>query len=73
MFGTVAERNPKDLEMSQVVVELCDRAQIKDDLFKAQYTMAESEVYFEPYYQVCFIAQFINLVFRNLNLQLPKC
>ena len=53
MFGTVIERDEKDLRNGVVVVELCVGSQIRDDLFKAEFTMAESEVYFEPYYQVC--------------------
>ncbi|KAJ9575016.1 hypothetical protein L9F63_007818, partial [Diploptera punctata] len=52
MFGTVIEKNEKDLENGQIVVEMCESSQMREDLFQAQYTMAESEVYFEPYYQV---------------------
>jgi hypothetical protein len=52
MFATVVERDEKELQQGQVVVELCEGSQVREDLFRAVYTMAESEVYFEPYFQV---------------------
>ncbi|KAJ9573484.1 hypothetical protein L9F63_009144, partial [Diploptera punctata] len=52
MFGTVAEWNIKNLQQGLVVVQLGIGSQVRGDLFKVQFTMAESEVYFEPYYQV---------------------
>jgi hypothetical protein len=55
MFATIVEREEKNLQQRQIVVELCVGSQICDDLFTTVYTMVESEVYFEPYFQVsCF-------------------
>lgn len=55
MFGTVVERKEKELQQGRVVVELCMGSRVHEDLFRAVYTMAESEVYFEPYFLVSFI------------------
>lgn len=52
IFGTVVEREEKELQQGQFVVELCVGSQVREDLFRTEYTMAESEVYFEPYFQV---------------------
>jgi hypothetical protein len=55
MFATVVEREEKDLQQGRIAVELCVGSQIREDLFRTVYTMVESEVYFEPYFQVsCF-------------------
>jgi hypothetical protein len=55
MFATVIEREEKELQQGRIVVELCVGSQVREDLFRAEYTMAESEVYFEPYFQVSYI------------------
>ncbi|XP_023702624.1 NFX1-type zinc finger-containing protein 1 isoform X3 [Cryptotermes secundus] len=52
IFATVVERAEKELQQGQLVVELCVGSQVREDLFRTEYTMAESEVYFEPYFQV---------------------
>ncbi|KAJ4449057.1 hypothetical protein ANN_00452 [Periplaneta americana] len=52
MFATVVERDEKDLSRGRIVVELCVGSQVREDLFRKEYVMAESEVYFEPYFQV---------------------
>ncbi|XP_049800101.1 NFX1-type zinc finger-containing protein 1-like [Schistocerca nitens] len=49
-FGTVLDRDKKQLEKGCVVVELCD--EIDSNMFYEFFTVAESEVYFEPYRQV---------------------
>ncbi|XP_047105810.1 NFX1-type zinc finger-containing protein 1-like [Schistocerca piceifrons] len=49
-FGTVLERDKKQLENGCVVIELIDEIDIT--IFERAYTVAESEVYFEPYRQV---------------------
>ncbi|XP_049949017.1 NFX1-type zinc finger-containing protein 1-like [Schistocerca serialis cubense] len=49
-FGTVLDRDKKQLEKGCVVVELC--AEIDSNMFYEFFTVAESEVYFEPYRQV---------------------
>ncbi|PSN54487.1 hypothetical protein C0J52_05534 [Blattella germanica] len=43
-FGTIIEREEKDLQNGMLVVELCVGSQIRDDLFTKRYAMAESEV-----------------------------
>lgn len=49
-FGTVLDRDKKQLENGCIVVELCD--EIDANIFDQKFTVAESEVYFEPYRQV---------------------
>ncbi|XP_049773523.1 NFX1-type zinc finger-containing protein 1-like [Schistocerca cancellata] len=49
-FGTVLDRDKKQLEKGCVVVELSD--EIDTNIFDRTFTVAESEVYFEPYRQV---------------------
>ncbi|XP_046988818.1 NFX1-type zinc finger-containing protein 1-like [Schistocerca americana] len=49
-FGTVLDRDKKQLEKGCVMVELC--AEIDSNMFYEFFTVAESEVYFEPYRQV---------------------
>jgi hypothetical protein len=52
MFATVVEREENELRQGRVVVELCVGSQVREDLFRTEYTVVESEVYFEPYFHV---------------------
>ncbi|XP_059472573.1 NFX1-type zinc finger-containing protein 1-like [Neocloeon triangulifer] len=52
LFATVSSREVKFLKQRQILVKFCQN--YKENVFdnNAKYMMVESEVYFEPYYQV---------------------
>ncbi|XP_069679798.1 NFX1-type zinc finger-containing protein 1-like isoform X2 [Periplaneta americana] len=52
ILATVIDRDIKLLKSGLVLVELCAGTHISESLFNHSYTMAESEVYFEPYFHV---------------------
>jgi hypothetical protein len=52
IFATVIGRNLEELKKGRIVVELNKDSDMSDDLFLAEFVMAESQVYFEPYYHV---------------------
>ncbi|PSN32629.1 hypothetical protein C0J52_22378 [Blattella germanica] len=52
IFGTVMDRNLDDLKKGRILVGVCDPSSMTNDLFMNEYVMAESSVYFEPYYHV---------------------
>ncbi|XP_063233035.1 NFX1-type zinc finger-containing protein 1-like [Bacillus rossius redtenbacheri] len=51
-FGTIVERKVESLKKGLIVVELRDVDHINDRTFYSDFIMAESEVYFEPYFHV---------------------
>jgi len=52
IFATVMERDLADLKNGKIVVQLSKDSDVSDDLFSDEFVMAESQVYFEPYYHV---------------------
>ncbi|PNF18207.1 hypothetical protein B7P43_G18049, partial [Cryptotermes secundus] len=54
IFGTVMYRDLEDLKEGKIVIKLCEGPDVCDyiDLFSNEFVMAESQVYFEPYYHV---------------------
>ena len=52
IFATVMGRDLEDLKNGNIVVQLSQDCSMPDDLFSDEFVMAESEVYFEPYYHV---------------------
>ena len=52
VFATVIDRDLADLKNGQIVVQLSQDCDVSDDLFSNEFVMAESQVYFEPYYYV---------------------
>lgn len=51
-MGTVINRDLSDLKNKLVTVQLVSVGNDNEDLLKCDYLMAESEVYFEPYFHV---------------------
>ena len=51
-YGTVLERNLKTLESGAVLVDLNADSRPEDNLYDREFLMAESEVFFEPYFLV---------------------
>lgn len=49
-FGTVLERNVKDLSGGLILVALTENAHVCENFFKYPFLMAESEVFFNPYF-----------------------
>jgi hypothetical protein len=45
-------RDLADLKKGEIVVQLSKDSDVSDDLFSDEFVMAESQVYFEPYYHV---------------------
>jgi len=52
IFATVMGRDLADLKNGKIVVQLSKDCDLSDDLFSDKFVMAESKVYFEPYYHV---------------------
>jgi len=52
IFATVMGRDLADLKNGKIVVQLNKDSDLSDDLFSVEFVMAESQVYFEPYYHV---------------------
>jgi hypothetical protein len=52
VLATVTDRNVELLKTGLVNVELCGDTKISECLFGQRFIMAESEVYFEPYFHV---------------------
>jgi hypothetical protein len=52
VLATVIDRDVELLKTGSVVVELCVDTRISESLFSQHFIMAESEVYFEPYFHV---------------------
>ena len=52
IFATVMARDLADLKNGKIVVQLSKNSDVSDVLFSVEYVMAESQVYFEPYYHV---------------------
>ena len=52
IFATVMDRDLADLKNGKIVVQLSKDHDVSDDLFSGEFVMAESQVYFEPYYHV---------------------
>lgn len=49
-FGTVLERNLNDLSTGKILVALTENARVCESFFKHPFLMAESEVFFNPYF-----------------------
>ncbi|XP_069677368.1 NFX1-type zinc finger-containing protein 1-like [Periplaneta americana] len=52
IFATVMDRDLKELKNGKIVVQLSENMEVSQELFNDEYVMAESQVYFEPYYHV---------------------
>lgn len=52
IFATVLDRRIEDLKAGKIVVQLSECSDVPDDLISKEFVMAESQVYFEPYYHV---------------------
>lgn len=52
IFATVMERDLQELNKGNIVVRLSEGTEVTQELFNDMYVMAESTVYFEPYYHV---------------------
>jgi hypothetical protein len=52
IFGTVMMRSVEGLKNGEIVVRLSEGSGVSSDMFSDEFVMAESQVYFEPYYHV---------------------
>ena len=52
ILATVMDRGVADLKNGKIMVRLSKDSDVSDDLFSDEFVMAESQVYFEPYYHV---------------------
>jgi hypothetical protein len=52
IFATVMDRDLAHLRYGNIAVQLIKDRDVSDDLFSDAFVMAESQVYFEPYYHV---------------------
>jgi hypothetical protein len=52
IFATVMDRNLEELKTGKIVVQLSTDHDVSGDLFSDEFVMAESQVYFEQYYNV---------------------
>jgi hypothetical protein len=50
--ATVMDRDIKELKNGKIVVRIGEGFDVSNDLFSGEFVMAESQVYFEPYYHV---------------------
>ncbi|KAJ9594038.1 hypothetical protein L9F63_014515, partial [Diploptera punctata] len=60
MFATVMDRKIENLKKGIVIVQLSEGTTITHELFINEFVMAESNVYFEPYYHVMKALQEMN-------------
>ncbi|XP_059472673.1 NFX1-type zinc finger-containing protein 1-like [Neocloeon triangulifer] len=68
LFATVSSRDVKFLRQKQILVTFCEKYDENIYDKNAKYTMIESEVFFEPYYQVLGTLKNLN----DLNFPFPK-
>ena len=52
IFATVVNRDISRLKKGQIVVQLKGQTSLSNDLFRDEFVMAESVVFFDPYYQI---------------------
>ncbi|XP_059472037.1 NFX1-type zinc finger-containing protein 1-like [Neocloeon triangulifer] len=68
LFATVSSRDVKYLRQKQILVTFCEKYDENIYDKNAKYTMIESEVFFEPYYQVLGTLKNLN----DRNFPFPK-
>lgn len=52
IFATVMDRDITELKNGKIVVEISQGFVVSNDIFSHEFVMAESQVYFEPYFHV---------------------
>jgi hypothetical protein len=62
LFATIAGRDLKYLEKGQLLVSFCQP--YSENIYNSDYIMIESEVFFEPYYQVKFFHEKFDILLQ---------